>query len=72
MADNKYKDYVPPRLNTASRFAEMTKKADAATKPATPSKAPDETESRISAKTKAMDSMSVEALLRRAKAAEGK
>lgn len=64
-------DYVPPKLNTAKRFNEMQQKAGVAGKTTSTAKPKDDSEARIAAATKSMDKLSVDALIRRAKAAAG-
>lgn len=64
-------DYVPPKLNTTKRFNEMKEKAGVAEKPKAATAKPDDSDARIKANAESMKSLSVEALIRRAKAAGG-
>lgn len=61
-------DYVAPKLNSSKRFSEMEQKANAAAKSAPKAKPADDSETRINNAVKSMDKLSVDALIRRAKA----
>lgn len=72
MADPKKTDpsYAPPSINTMARFKKMEAGAAGAAAPK-PAPAADDKGEAIKARAKSMDSLSVDALIRRAEKAAG-
>lgn len=65
-------DYVPPGLNSTKRYNDMDAKGKALSNPPAAPPAKDDSAERIKKSAKSMDDLSMEALMRRARAAEGK